>query len=98
VTGGGIILRPGNVQTIRELGIVVNLVADFEKLIQRLQRRATRPLLQTQNPRATALELLRTREPLYNAAADITVDTSALTHDEVADQILTRIQGIQFNV
>ncbi len=97
VTGGGIVLRPANVQTIRGLGIVVNLVAEFETLIARLQRRPTRPLLQTENPRATALELLRARAPLYNGAADVTVDTSALTHDEVADEILTRIQEIQLN-
>ncbi|MBA3272848.1 MAG: shikimate kinase [Chthoniobacterales bacterium] len=95
VTGGGIVLRSQNVETIRRLGVVVNLVAAFDTLMERLQRRSTRPLLQTENPRATALELLRVRQPLYESAADVTVDTSALTHDEVADEILSQTEEIR---
>ncbi len=97
VTGGGILLRPANVKLVRHLGVVVNLVADFETLIERLRRRSTRPLLQTADPRATALELLRIRQPLYDAAADVTVDTSSLTHEQVADKILSRTEEIRFH-
>lgn len=97
VTGGGILLSPTNREIVRRLGLVVNLVADFEILVERLQRRSTRPLLQTQDPRATALDLLRIRQPLYKAAADVTVDTSALTHDEVASEILRRTEEIRFH-
>lgn len=88
VTGGGIVLRPGNVRMLRQLGTVVSLEADAETLFGRISKRATRPLLRTENPRATLLELLRVRDPLYRAAADLRVDTSSLTHDEVAKAIL----------
>jgi shikimate kinase len=91
VTGGGIVLRPENVKKLRELGNVVSLEADEETLFRRISRRATRPLLQSQNPRGTLVELLRVREPLYHAAADVRLDTSRLTHDEVADAILKSI-------
>ena len=91
VTGGGIVLRPGNVKMLRDLGRVVSLEADEDTLFRRISRRATRPLLQTENPRATLTELLRVREPLYRGAADVRVDTSRLTHDEVAEAILRRI-------
>jgi shikimate kinase len=91
VTGGGIVLRPENVARLRELGQVVSLVADEETLFSRISRRATRPLLQTADPRATLVELLRVRDPLYRAAADVRLDTSRLTHDEVADAILESI-------
>lgn len=94
VTGGGIVLRPGNVQLLRQLGKVVSLEADEETLLNRLSRRSTRPLLQTENPRATLVELLRVREPLYRAAADVRLDTSRLTHDEVADAILKSIERL----
>lgn len=94
VTGGGIVLRPENVKMLRELGRVVSLEADAETLFRRISRRATRPLLQTENPRATLAELLRVRDPLYRAAADVRLDTSRLTHDEVADAILKRIEGL----
>ncbi len=91
VTGGGIVLRPGNVETIRALGRVVSLEADEETLFRRISQRPSRPLLQTENPRATLTELLRKREPLYREAADVRLDTSRLTHDEVADAILKSI-------
>lgn len=94
VTGGGIVLRPENVKMLRELGTVVSLEADVETLFSRISKRATRPLLRTENPRATVVELLRVRDPLYRAAADVRVDTSCLTHDEAADAILKRIEQL----
>ena len=94
VTGGGIVLRPGNVEMLRALGKVVSLEADEETLFQRISRRPSRPLLQTENPRATLAELFRKREPLYREAADVRLDTSHLTHDEVADAILKSIEKL----
>jgi shikimate kinase len=91
VTGGGIVLRPENVKMLRELGTVVSLEADEETLFRRISRRPTRPLLQTENPRATMMELLGRREPLYHEAADVRLDTSLLGHDELADAILQRL-------
>ncbi len=92
-TGGGILLRPENAGLVRQLGTVVHLEADEETLFRRINRRPTRPLLRTENPRATLTGLLRTRLPLYRAAADIEVDTSRLTHDEVAKTILNHIEN-----
>jgi shikimate kinase len=92
-TGGGILLRPKNADLVRGLGTVVHLEADEVTLFRRINRRATRPLLRTENPRATLTELLRVRLPLYQAAADIEVDTSLLTHDEVATKILNHIEN-----
>jgi shikimate kinase len=91
-TGGGILLRPENGGLVRQLGTVVHLQADEETLFRRISRRTTRPLLRTENPRATLTELFRVRLPLYRAAADLEVDTSLLTHDEVAKEILNHIQ------
>jgi shikimate kinase len=97
VTGGGTVLRPENVTIIRGLGVVVNLTADEETLFERVSRRATRPLLQTENPRETLRELLRVREPLYRQAADLTLDTSGVTHDEVAEAVLRGAESLQRN-
>jgi len=92
VTGGGIVLRSANTARLRELGAVVYLSADEETLFRRISRRPTRPLLQTTDPRATMTELLAGRRPLYRAAADVEVDTSGLTHDEVARSILKKVE------
>ena len=88
VTGGGIVLRAENVRMLRRLGKVITLEADAETLFERISRRTTRPLMRTENPRATLMELLRERATPYQAAADFRLDTSRLTPEQVADTIL----------
>lgn len=95
VTGGGIVLRPQNCERLRVLGTVVNLTADEATLFERATRRKTRPLLRTPNPRATLSEMLRIREPLYAQVAEITIDTSTMTHAEVAETILREIERLR---
>lgn len=87
VTGGGVVLRAKNIERLHELGTVVCLTADLPTLLKRLARRSHRPLLQTENRVETVQTLLLKREPLYREAADFTVDTSALSHDQVAQSI-----------
>jgi shikimate kinase len=94
VTGGGIVLRPQNVELLKNLGTIVWLTADESVLFERASRRNTRPLLQKRNPRATFSELFRTREPLYAAAADLRIDTSAMSHDEVAQTVLSKLEEL----
>ena len=95
VTGGGVVLREENVTILRERGALVNLTADEETLFERATRRNSRPLLQTEAPRETLSRLLHARAPLYRAAADFELDTSALTHDQVAQAILSRIETLR---
>jgi len=92
-TGGGIILRDENVALLKCLGTIVWLEAEEETLFERASRRGERPLLKTENPRATLSRLLRERAPLYARAADFRVNTTNLTHDQVADVILEEIES-----
>ena len=92
VTGGGIVLRNENVDLLKQLGMVVWLEAKEETLFERASRRGNRPLLQTENPRASLAEMLQTRTPLYEKAADLRIETTKLTHDEVADIILAEVE------
>jgi len=92
VTGGGIVLRQENVDLLKRRGTIVWLTADEATLFERASRRRERPLLKTADPRATFFDLLRRREPLYAAAADLKIDTSMRTHDEIADAILDRLE------
>lgn len=94
VTGGGIVVRAENVDLLKQLGTIVWVTADEAALFERASRRNDRPLLQKENPRAVFLDLLRKREPLYKAAADLRVDTSTMTHDEVAEAILSKLEEV----
>lgn len=95
VTGGGLLLREGHVQKVRSFGTVVLLTAELETLVERLSRRASRPLLQTPDPRTTIEELLKARAPLYQCAADAEVDTTHRTHEEVAELVLAEVERLR---
>ena len=95
VTGGGIVLRTTHRELLRQLGTVVYLHADEETLFERISRRASRPLLRTDDPRATMKQLLERRLPLYEEVADLKIDTSHLDHDEVCDGILQNFPALK---
>lgn len=93
VTGGGIVLRRKNVEIIKKLGVVVWLDADEETLFARASKRRNRPLLLAQNPARAFSRILNARMPLYSRIADIRVDTSVLTDQEVAIAILSKLKN-----
>lgn len=94
VTGGGIVLRSENVDLLKKLGTVFWLTADEETLFERASRRNDRPLLLKENPRKIFAELFSKRQPLYAAAADFQIHTSAKTHDEVAETIFNKLEEL----
>jgi shikimate kinase len=92
ITGGGIVLRKENVEILKSQAAIVWLDADEETLFARASRKQNRPLLQTKNPRKAFLQILGTRRPLYANIANIRVDTSVLTDEEVAVAILAKLR------
>ena len=92
ISGGGIVLRKENVEILRRYGVIVWLDGDEETLFARASRKKNRPLLQTKNPRKAFSEILDARRPLYANIADIRVDTSVLTDEEVAVAILAKLR------
>ncbi len=87
-TGGGIVTRPENVVLLRRFAFVVWLSASEDVIFERVSRNTKRPLVRTADPRKTIHDLLELRMPLYQAAADFTVDTSSRTHAEAADAVI----------
>jgi shikimate kinase len=93
VTGGGIILRQENLDLLKRLGAIVWLEADEATLFKRASR-GNRPLLQRKNPRKAFAQMLQARLPFYAKVADIRVDTSVLTDEEVAIAILSKFKRL----
>jgi shikimate kinase len=92
ITGGGIVLRKENVEILKRLGAIVWLDGDEEILFARASRKRNRPLLHTEHPRKAFSQILGARRPLYANIADIRVDTSVLTDEEVAVAILAKLR------
>ena len=93
--GGGVVLDPENVTILREHGLVIWLIAGPATLAQRLRQdqgsREFRPSLTGEDPAAEIARVLAEREPLYRAAAHLTIDTTGLSLDQVVKRILAAI-------
>ena len=88
-TGGGLVLKPENNELLKKNGKIFFMRASFETLLKRVRADETRPLLKNNGRIAERLgELLSERIPVYEAVADVIVDTDGRTIDEVADEII----------
>lgn len=97
-TGGGVVLREDNRQRLKA-GRVVWLTADAESLHLRIRSDATttdrRPNLTANLDARTEIEqVLKVREPLYRQCANITVDTTAHSPQEIAERILSLLTPV----
>lgn len=89
--GGGVPMREENVAAMRRCGTVVLLTASPEVILDRVKDDHSRPLLEGHKDIPYITSLMEQRRPKYEAAADVTVDTSVLTVEEVCREILCKI-------
>jgi shikimate kinase len=84
--GGGVVLRAGNVMTLKKAGKIIWLQADpktlFERITADTATRQTRPDLTATGGLEEVKTVLAQRTPLYQAAADATLDVSRLSVPE----------------
>jgi shikimate kinase len=90
-TGGGAVVNPKNLEALKRSGALVTLAADPRIILSRVGPAEDRPMLAGENKEERIRSLLKLREHAY-AQADITVDTSSLTIDEVAHAILDSLR------
>jgi shikimate kinase len=86
--GGGAVLDADNRRALRATGVVVWLVASSAELASRLVHDDSRPLLAGGDKTATLARLGRVREPSYEAAAHLQVDTEGRSVDEAAAAVV----------
>ena len=94
-TGGGVVLRPDNRDLLRRSGVVVWLTGDIDTLGGRITADAPtterRPTL-TVGGSAEVAELVAAREPLYRECANVTIDTSGRTPEEIVAEVRARLE------
>jgi shikimate kinase len=91
--GGGAVTEPENVAILKEKGFFVWLEVDETAVIERMKgdvaNEETRPPLGDGGMAEEVREMLAERTPLYRAHADLTVDTT----DKSAEQVALEIAG-----
>src|ERR1700736_374330 len=91
-TGGGAFMREETRNRIRDKAVSIWLKADVDIIMKRVKRRADRPLLQTEDPEATAGRLLREREPVYQCA-DLTIWSRDVPHEKIVDECIEALRA-----
>lgn len=89
-TGGGAFISEDTRALVREHAVSIWIKAEFELLFTRVSKRATRPLLQTPDPRGTLKALIEARYPTYGQA-DITVMSRDVPHDTVVAELVLQL-------
>jgi shikimate kinase len=91
--GGGVVTDPASHEILRMSGTVVYLQVSPEEAVARVGFDASgRPLLRG-GDLASASALLHSRERLYEAAADIIIDTAGREPEEIAKEVVTVAEG-----
>jgi shikimate kinase len=91
--GGGAVLDDENVRSLKKNGLVIWLKADRQVLYRRMgedpRTISSRPTLTGKGTLEEFEEVMAFREPFYQKAADIQLDTVDLEVEEVVERILS---------
>jgi len=93
-TGGGAFINDNTRRHISRGGISLWLKADLEVLWERVNKRDHRPLLKTENPRATLAALMEKRYSIYSEA-DLTIESRDVRKEIIVTEVLAAIAGIE---
>ena len=87
--GGGVVLEPRNVAHLQRAGKIVLLTAGFKTILNRIHKDPNRPPLKDGLSFAEEQrQVLAEREPKYRAAADLVCDTTQVSPQETAAEII----------
>lgn len=87
--GGGLVIQPGMLERLHELGQVFCLFASAETILERTAHQRNRPLLEADNRKERIQGLLAEREPLYRKAG-----TQVVTDRQTIAEVVQRIKRL----
>jgi shikimate kinase len=91
-TGGGVILRSGNRNNLKERCQVVYLNSSPDELFRRLRHDVNRPLLQVADPLGRLRDLHTIRAPLYRETAHYIIETGRPSVATLVNMIVMQLE------
>ncbi len=88
--GGGIVLNPDNIRNLRRNCYIVLLKAPIQEIYNRVVKngKESRPIINKKDPLREIKEVLEYREPLYESAAEFTINTSNKSINSIIKAII----------
>ena len=86
--GGGTVINPKNAQILKTSGKIIMLDVSPETVYKRLKNDKSRPLLQTDDKLKAITDMMNSRFPYYNDAADCKIVVDGKSKDEIIEEII----------
>ena len=88
--GGGIVLNKANIENLKKTCHIVLLTASPKEIYNRIMEegKATRPVIDKDDPMKEIESALKQRELFYNISAEIIINTTDKTIDEIIGEII----------
>ncbi|MHA1291331.1 MAG: shikimate kinase [Promethearchaeota archaeon] len=92
--GGGVVLNKINIDYLKQNCFIILLKATAEEIYKRAMKdgKETRPVIDKEDPEAEINRVLTFRKPFYEAAAEITVDTTNKSIENIIKEILEHLK------
>lgn len=92
--GGGVVLNKINMDRLKENAVVVYLEVNIDEIMQRMQSQSVeKPVLEDPGDPDKVRQLVNFREPFYRSYADISINSTGLTAEETAQEIILRLKN-----
>ena len=90
--GGGVVLNKINIDYLKQNCHIVLLNASAEEIYKRAMKdgQETRPVIDKEDPKAEIKKVLDFREPFYNAAAEIIIETTGKKIEDIVAEIISK--------
>ena len=90
--GGGIVLNKANIKNLKKNCHIVLLTASPKEIYNRVLKdgKEARPVIDKEDPMKEIESALKQREPYYNVSAEIVINTTGKTIDEIASEIIEK--------
>lgn len=90
-TGGGVVLKPENIENLKKNGIIIYLKSTPESIYENTKFDKNRPLLEVDDKIGEITRLMEERADLYENSADLVVDVSERNVDRCVQNVIDSI-------
>lgn len=91
-TGGGVVANEENISALKQKGKLVWLKVGLDTLVKRIGDDPSRPSLTGKPLREDMAAVLAERTPIYERAADFTIDTDGKMPEDIAELIIKLVR------